>query len=118
MGLDVYVMPLWRFKVGNFDLPIEAAVGIRPKIITAEGIEERPARAGWLGRWRARRQVAAIRKAVEAANDAPVRWADEGGVVYAEQSCGFDAPTSWNMTVSPGTISRATSSGWSKWSRT
>jgi hypothetical protein len=90
MGLDVYVMPLWRFKVGNFDLPIEAAVGVRPKIITAEGIEERPARAGWLGRWRARRQVTAIRKAVEAANDAPVRWADEGGVVYAEQSCGFD----------------------------
>ncbi len=24
MGLDVYVMPLWRFKVGDFRSPIEA----------------------------------------------------------------------------------------------
>lgn len=90
MGLDVYVMPLWRFKVGDFRLPIEAATGIRPKIVTADGIEERPARVGWFGRWRARRQVVAIRKAVESANGSPVRWIDEGGVEYAEQSRGFE----------------------------
>lgn len=90
MGLDVYVMPLWRFNIGDFHSPIEAANGFRPKIVTADGIEERPARVGWLGRWRARRQVAAICKAVEAANGTRVRWADEGGVVYAEQSRGFE----------------------------
>jgi hypothetical protein len=91
MGLDVYVMPLWRFKVGDFRSPIEVATGIRPKIVTADGIEERPARIGWLARWRARRQVAAIRKAVESANGIRIRWVDEGGVVYAEQSRGFEA---------------------------
>lgn len=90
MGLDVYVMPLWRFKVGDFRSPIEAATGISPKVVTADGVEDRPARVGWLGRWRARRQVAAIRNAVEAANGTRVRWADEGGVVYAEQSRGFE----------------------------
>lgn len=90
MGLDVYVMPLWQFKVGDFHSPIEAAIGIRPKIVTADGIEVRPTRVGWFGRWRARRQVAAIRKSVESANGVPVRWADEGGVAYTQQSRGFE----------------------------
>lgn len=90
MGLDVYVMPLWRFKVGDFRSPIEAATGIRPKIITNDGIEERPARVGWLARRRARRQVTAIRKSVEAANGTRIRWADDGGVVYAEEARGFE----------------------------
>ncbi len=90
MALDVYVMPLWRFKVGDFRSPIEVATGIRPKVATAGGIEERPAHVGWLRRWRARRQVAAIRKAVEAANGVRVQWSDEGEVVYAEQSKGFE----------------------------
>jgi hypothetical protein len=90
VGLDVYVMPLWRFKVGDFRSPIEAATGIRPKIVTADGVEERPARVGWLGRWRARRAVASLHRAVEDANRTRIRWADEGGVVYAEQSRGFE----------------------------
>jgi hypothetical protein len=90
MGLDVYVMPLWRFKIADFQSPIEASLGIRPKIVTAEGMEERPTRVGWIGRWRARRQVAAIRRAVEEANGVPVRWVDEGGVVYSAQSSGFE----------------------------
>jgi hypothetical protein len=90
VALDVYVMPLWRFKVGDFSSPIEVATGIRPKIVTPDGTEERPARVGWLGRWRARRRVAAIRKAVEAANNTRVQWSDEGGVVYAGQSRGFE----------------------------
>ena len=48
MGLDVYVMPLWRYKLGDFRSPIEAATGIRPKIVTADGVEERPVPVGWL----------------------------------------------------------------------
>jgi hypothetical protein len=84
-------MPLWRFKVGDFYSPIEAATGIRPKIITADGIEERPAPIGWFARWRARREVKAVRKAVEAANGTRLHWTDEGGVVYSRQSCGFES---------------------------
>ena len=86
MALDIYVMPLWRYKVGDFRSPIEAFTGIRPRIITASGIVERPASVGWLDRWRARREVAAVRKAVEAVNQVRVRWNDQGDVIYSEQS--------------------------------
>jgi hypothetical protein len=90
VALDVYVMPLWRFKAGDFCSPIEAALGIRPKIVTAEGVVQRPISVGWIGRWQARRQMRAIRRGVEAANRIRIRWTDEGGVVYAQQSwCGF-----------------------------
>ena len=91
MALDLYVMPLWRFKVGDLLSPIEAAIGVRPKIVTADGVEERPASVNWFGRWRARREVSAIRRAVEAVNRTPIRWKDEGGVVYSEQSGGMGA---------------------------
>ncbi len=90
MSLDIYVMPLWRFKAGDFRSPIEVATGIRPKIVTPDGIEPGPDPVGWLGRWRARRQVAAIRRAVEAVHRSRIRWDDEGGVVYAEQSRGIE----------------------------
>jgi hypothetical protein len=90
MGLDVYVMPLWRFKVGDFRSPIEDAIGLRPKIMTSDGIEERPKPSGWIARWRARREVAAVRKAVEATNRTPARWNDEGEVVFSQQSAGFE----------------------------
>jgi hypothetical protein len=82
-------MPLWRFKVNDFVSPIEAAIGIRPKIITADGVQERPTAVGWLERWRARRQIAAIRKEVESANGVRIRWNDEGECVYAEQAHGL-----------------------------
>lgn len=34
MALDVYVMPLWRFKAGDFTTPIEATLGIKPTVIS------------------------------------------------------------------------------------
>lgn len=91
MGLDIYVMPLWRFKAGDFRSPIEAATGVRPKIATVDGIEEVPVSIGWLDRWRARRQVAAVRRAVESVNQTRLRWDDEGGVAYSAQSGGMEA---------------------------
>lgn len=91
MGLDLYVMPLWRFKVGDFRSPIEAAIGFRPKIVTADGIEDQRGSVGWFERWRAKRQVVAIRKAVEAVNQTRIRWKDDGDVVYCEQSGRMDA---------------------------
>lgn len=36
MALDAYVMPLWRFKAGDFTCPIEATLGIKPTIISPE----------------------------------------------------------------------------------
>jgi hypothetical protein len=90
MALDIYVMPIWRFKVRDFSSPIESKLGIRPKVVSPNGIQEPPAKAGWIARWRARRQVAAIRKAVEAANGTSAHWRDDGEVVYAEQSHGIE----------------------------
>jgi hypothetical protein len=91
MALDAYVMPLQRVKVGDFRSPIEAAIGIRPKIVTPEGILQLPKSVNWLQRWRAKQEVKAIRKAVEAANGIQIRWMDRGEVVYAEQAHGLDA---------------------------
>lgn len=91
MALDVYVMPLCRYKVGDFRSPIEAATGIRPKIVTGDGVVERRSRVSWFSRYRATGQVAAVRKAVQSANNTRVRWADVGGVVYAKQSWGFES---------------------------
>lgn len=94
VALDVYVMPLWRFKVGDFRSPVESATGLRPKVVSPEGIvdTEPPARVGWFGRWRAKREVAVIRRAVESVNRSlrPVRWTDDGDVVYSGQAPGFE----------------------------
>lgn len=97
MALDIYVMPLWRFKAGDFASPVERAIGLSPKIATPDGIEERPVRVGWLDRWPAKREVRAIRRAVERANEVPIRWRDEGEVVYAEQSRGMEPLRAYAM---------------------
>ncbi len=97
MALDVYVMPLWRFKVGDFRSPIELSTGFRPKIVTTDGMEERPAHASWFACWRGRRQVSTIRKTVEFANGTRIHWPDAGAVVYAEQSNGFEPLRAYSM---------------------
>lgn len=89
MSLDIYVMPLWRFKVGDYRSPIEAAIGRRPKIITGHGAAPQPIAAGWVERWRARRKVTAVRKTVERENGVRLRWNDEGDVVFAQQGYGL-----------------------------
>lgn len=93
MALDVYVMPLWKFRVGDFTPPVESATALRPKVITPDGFADPPTQVGWYGRWRAKRQVAAIRRAVATANrgSSRVQWNDEGDAVYRGQSPGFEA---------------------------
>lgn len=86
MAKDLYVMPLWRFKVGDHGSPIEAVLGLRPKIITPEGIEERPASFTPADKRRAQQEVDAIRRAVEAANQVRIEWNDEGSVIYSSQT--------------------------------
>ena len=53
MSLDVYVMPLWRFKADDFRTPIEAALGQKPIVIAGEE-EERPPPLPWYVRLLAR----------------------------------------------------------------
>ncbi|QDT56416.1 hypothetical protein Pan44_44700 [Caulifigura coniformis] len=96
MALDVYVMPLWRFKTGDFSTPIEEGLGLEPTIITSDGVVRPSQRRSrdWtslLRRFRARRETRAIRKAVESANLVRVRWNDDGPVQYSQQSPGFEA---------------------------
>src|SRR5436190_967696 len=96
MALDVYVMPLWRFKAGDFEAPIEQNLRLEPSVVSVDGVEKPFRRrtgglARWLHRSRARREVRAVRKAVEAANRVKVRWKDEGPVAYSHQSPGMEA---------------------------
>jgi hypothetical protein len=42
MALDVHVMPLWRFKAGDFTSPIEKNLGIKPTVISLEDVEDDP----------------------------------------------------------------------------
>jgi hypothetical protein len=97
MGLDLYVMPLWRFKAGDFRTPSEVALKIRPKLASPDGIAPGPAPPGMFARWRARREVATIRRAVERANHTRVRWNDDGDVVYSSWSRGMEALRAYAM---------------------
>ena len=85
MSLDIYVMPLWRFKAGDFSSPVERATGLRPKIVTPDGFVERPTSVGWLARRRARREVASLRQAVGTACGTRVAWRDDGDTVFTGQ---------------------------------
>jgi hypothetical protein len=88
---EIYIMPLWRFKTGDFATSVETILGLRPKIVTAEGIAERPTSSSWFQRWRARREVRAIRRAVERVNTGRLEWKDDGPVVYTQQTLGMEA---------------------------
>ena len=90
MGLDIYVMPLLRFKTDDFRSPVEIATGVRPKIVTSDGVFERPIRTGWREQWKARREIRKIRRAVEWVNRTRISWRDEGNVIYSEQSPGIE----------------------------
>src|SRR5438046_1268988 len=92
MALNVYVMPIWRFKAGDFSSSLEA-LGITPTIITPDGImlRRRKSRVSFLTRWRAKRQTRQLRSAIEAESGHPIRWNDEGEVAYSEQAGGFEA---------------------------
>ena len=95
MALDVYVMPIWRFKVGDVDTPIEEGLDLEPITITVDGAsrpsDRRPGPEGsWPHRTAAKWEVQAIRSAVEAANRVEARWNDDGPVVYSRQSLGFE----------------------------
>ncbi len=96
MALDVYVMPLWRFKVGDFESPITQALGIAPVVLTIDAPDgpvttHRSGLASWWRRGRARREVEAIRRTVERENGVSARWNDNGPIAYSRQGHSFEA---------------------------
>lgn len=92
MGLDVYVMPIWRFKAGDFASPLEA-LGIAPVIVGPDGVTQREldARPGFFKRWKAKRATQHLRREIEAEIGHAVRWNDEGEVPYRRQAHGFES---------------------------
>src|SRR5688572_6421285 len=88
MAVDVLVMPLWRFKVGDFETGVERLAGGVENVTYANGdatATVRRRRSGFFARQRARRNVSRIRKAVERANNCRIDWRDEGVTVYNAQ---------------------------------
>lgn len=106
MALDVYVMPLWRFKAGDFTSPLEETLGIKPTVISlaAPSLPRAPwylrllAKIGILQyvprpreaspeerRAAAVREVDALKAQLSELIGAPVEWSDTGGIYYNRQ---------------------------------
>jgi hypothetical protein len=54
MALDVFVMPLWKFKAGDFTAPIEQTLGVKPTVVSLSQPRAEPWHwflrlAAWLG---------------------------------------------------------------------
>ncbi len=93
MGLDVYVMPIWRFKARDFTPPVQRLLGsdvpsytVSPSRIVGS---DRKAARGAIVRWRARRSVAQLRRAIKRQLGRPVLWNNDGDVAYGEQASDF-----------------------------
>jgi hypothetical protein len=87
MGVDAFVMPLWKYHVGDFETPLEAS-GLAREVtyVSPLGLFHRQRWTGWWARRRAKHAVAQLMRAVSDANGGvPVQWADEGSVVASEQ---------------------------------
>jgi|GEM_PF-1617696 len=105
MALDVHVMPLWRFKAGDFTSPIEAELGVKPHVVALEKRRESepPRWARWLAaigaveiwqsdeptgeevREQAIRDVEALKSELSRRIGQTVDWRDDGGVHYSKQ---------------------------------
>src|SRR5687767_9759123 len=102
MALDAYVMPLWRFKAGDFTSPIESTLGMKPTVISlAEtpppsrpwhrrllaklGLVQRPEPTFEERRADAVREVAALKVELTKLTGMHIEWPDEGEVHYNKQ---------------------------------
>lgn len=88
MSLDVYVMPLWRFRAGLFESPLERHFGRdNVSVISVFGQQLR----GLPGKVAARRFVRKVCRAVKSKTGHRPFWCDEGEMAYGEQaSLGFE----------------------------
>jgi hypothetical protein len=105
MALDVYVMPLWRFKAGDYVSPISAALGVKPKVIALSELPPEPPWYLWplakLGlveprpaeeeptpgerRGLAQLEVQALKHELSKLTGTAVDWPDDGDVRYSQQ---------------------------------
>ena len=111
MALDVFVMPLWRFKAGIFKSPVEEILGITPTTISlADPPRRRPPWhqrfLAWLGiivivepapppdpaeRYeKALREIDALKKEMSRLAGVNIDWQDVGESVYSQQFHGHD----------------------------
>lgn len=60
MSLDVYVMPLWRFKAGDVETAAERLLGRESRMVTLAGVLRRNPIKGFLGRRRARQKCGGL----------------------------------------------------------
>jgi hypothetical protein len=110
MALDAYVMPLWRFKAGDFSSPIESVLGIEPTIVAPTTPEPGPPwylrlleKLGIIeitnpppeptpeeARAQAIKDVETLKSDLSKLAAKPIEWNDDGGVHYNKQ---FHDPT-------------------------
>lgn len=92
MALDVYVMPMWRFKAGDLTTGVQRQFAGKTTLVSPLGFLRLPNFKALLARRSAVRQVRAVVKEAEQSLGVRLRWRDEGEVVFSEQAWwGFEA---------------------------
>ena len=76
MSIEIFVMPLTRYKMGEFETPLQRMFGDKVRYVYPNQ---------WYFWFSARKQVKQIRKAVLKANGAIAKWNESGKCVYSEQ---------------------------------
>jgi len=97
MSLDVYVMPIWRFKAGDFSSPI-SRLGLDVPVFTIgpEGTKRSDRRRPSLvARWRAKRVTRRLGQEISRKVGRVISWSENGDVAYGEQSGGFESLRSY-----------------------
>lgn len=103
MGVDAYVMPLWRFRTGDVSTAMQRLFGEKAGVITPDGravqigegkpidkLEERRCRL-WVER--TKREVARARPG------STIDWNDDGPTQYAEQANGVLTLATYAMAI-------------------
>ena len=76
MGLDLFVMPLWRYLAGRFEGPVEAILGAANRIGNPKPDDSEH---------QARSRIDGLRKGLEKQLGKPLDWYDEGTVALSLQ---------------------------------
>jgi hypothetical protein len=96
MSLDVFVMPIWRFKAGLFETAVEqmfrdSSGKTEVRIVTPEGVVARKHRWNTLRSFRARWRTRRLIKEAERQLGMRLTWMDDGPIVCSQQaSWGFE----------------------------
>lgn len=91
MGLDVFVMPMWKYFAGDFTTPQQrfaAELGVPHGTVTPGGVTMRDPnkKPGIDIQLKAKRNVRSLLAEIQSRIGHPVTWIDEGDTVYREQA--------------------------------